>query len=71
MKVVAEKIHSCGQAIWVKGWIDGKTIFCIGPPGQRKWVEHCPKCGERLTGSGNKVRVGHSPSGATLSLCPG
>jgi hypothetical protein len=49
MKGEIEKFHACGQSIWVKGWRDGKTIFCIGPPGQRIWVEHCPKCGEKLS----------------------
>ncbi|UCB50765.1 MAG: hypothetical protein JSW56_07865, partial [Deltaproteobacteria bacterium] len=49
MKGETEKVHTWGQAIWVKGWIDGRTIFCIRPPGERIWVEHCPKCGERLS----------------------
>ena len=49
MKGEMEKVHTCGQAIWVKRWIDRRTIFFIGPPGQRFWVEHCPKWGERLS----------------------
>jgi hypothetical protein len=49
MKGETEKVHTCGQAILVKRWLEGRTIFCIGPPGQRIWVEHCPKCGERLS----------------------
>jgi hypothetical protein len=48
MKGEIEKIHTCGQRILVKGWEGGRTIFCVGPPGQRIWVEHCPKCGDRL-----------------------
>lgn len=48
MKGEIEKVHSCDQSIWVKGWRDGRTIFCVGPPGQKIWVEHCPKCGEKL-----------------------
>jgi hypothetical protein len=49
MKGETEKVHSCSQAIWVKGWVGGRTIFCIGSLGQRIWVEHCPKCGARLS----------------------
>jgi hypothetical protein len=49
MKGEHEKFHACGQSIWVKVWIDGRTIFCIGAPGQRIWVEHCPKCEEKLS----------------------
>jgi hypothetical protein len=49
MKGEIEKFHPCGQSIWIRGWRDGRTIFCIGATGQRIWVEHCPKCGEKLT----------------------
>jgi hypothetical protein len=49
MKGETEKVHTCGEAILVKRWVDGKTIFSIGPPGQKHWVEHCPKCGEKLS----------------------
>jgi len=45
MKGEIEKFHTCGQSIWVKGWIDGRTIFYTGPPDKKVWVEHCPKCG--------------------------
>lgn len=48
MKGEIEKFHSCGQSIWVKIWLDGRTIFCISAPGQRIWVEHCPTYGENL-----------------------
>lgn len=49
MRGEIEKFHTCGQSIWVKGWMDGRTIFCIGAPGQRISIEHCPKCGEKLS----------------------
>jgi hypothetical protein len=49
MKGETEKVHTCGQSIWVKGWVEGRTIFYTGPPDKKVWVEHCPKCGERLS----------------------
>jgi hypothetical protein len=49
MKGETEKAHTCGQGICVKRWVGGRMIFCTAPPGQRIWVEHCPKCGEKLS----------------------
>ena len=49
MKSEIEEFHKCGQSIWVKDWRDGRMIFSIGAPGQRIWVEHCLKCGEKLS----------------------
>jgi len=49
MKGEIKKVRICGQNIWVKSWIERRTIFYIGPPGQRIWVEQCPKCGEKLS----------------------
>ncbi len=49
MKGEHVKIHTCGQSISVKGWTDGRTIFYTGPPDKKVWVEHCPKCEERLS----------------------
>ncbi len=68
MKGEHEKVNSCGQSIWVKSWIDGSAIFCIGPPGQWIWVEHCPKCGERLSLEDLRESDWKRDQGSSLSI---
>jgi hypothetical protein len=49
MKEESEKVHSCGQSMWVESWVGNRRIFFTAPPDKKQWIEHCPKCGARLS----------------------